>query len=132
MKRASAHYPEISAVMIDIPWIRLLAWALAAFFLVGFFINTFAVKLVGPDYKRWGYPDWFHFVSGALELAVAALMTNALTRPYGLLLGACIMVAAIATVIYHREYHRGIPALIVLTLMTVVAWGMWLDTVHAV
>jgi hypothetical protein len=118
--------------MIDILWIRVLAWALAAFFLVGFFINTFAVKLVGPDYKRWGYPDWFHFVNGVLELAVAALMATAPTRPYGLLLGACIMAAAIATVVYHREYHRGVPALIVLTLMSIVAWGMWSGTAHAV
>jgi hypothetical protein len=38
--------------------------ALSAFFALGFVINTFAVKKVGPEYERWGYPDWFHFVSG--------------------------------------------------------------------
>ncbi|HEY3596494.1 MAG TPA: DoxX family protein [Paraburkholderia sp.] len=110
--------------MIDILWIRVLAWALSAFFLLGFFINTFAVKRVGPDYRRWGYPDWFHFVSGALELAVSLLMMTVVTRPYGLMLGGCIMVAAVATVAYHHEYHRAVPALIVLALMTVTGWGI--------
>ncbi|CAB3774340.1 DoxX family protein [Paraburkholderia humisilvae] len=113
--------------MIDLLWIRVLAWALAAFFFLGFFINTFAVKRVGPDYKRWGYPDGFRFVTGVLELAVALLMLTAATRPYGLLLGCGIMVAAVATVAYHREYQRGVPALVVLVLMFIVAGAMWFN-----
>jgi DoxX-like family len=105
-------------------WLQVLTWALAAFFVVGFVINTFAVKLVGPDYSRWGYPDWFHFVSGGLELAVALLLPMVVTRPLGVLLGCGIMLAAIATVIRHREYHRAVPPLIVFVLLTFVGWTM--------
>jgi hypothetical protein len=97
--------------MTSLSWIQLLTWALAAFFLLAFFINTFAVKLVGPEYRRWGYPDWFHFVSGSMDLAVALLLPMAMTRLFGVTLGCGIMLAAMATVIYHREYHRAAPPL---------------------
>jgi hypothetical protein len=108
--------------MTNLPWIQILTWTLAAFFVLAFFINTFAVKLVGPDYRRWGYPDWFHFVSGGMDLAVALLLPLVVTRLFGAALGCGIMLAATATVIYHREYHRAVPPLIVFALLAVVAW----------
>jgi hypothetical protein len=40
------------------------------------------------------------------------------------LLGCGIMLAAIATVIRHREYHRAVPPLIVFVLLTFVGWTM--------
>ena len=110
--------------MSALSWHEILAFALAAFFVVGFFINTFAVKLVNPDYIRWGYPDWFHYVSGGLDLVVALLLPVAATRPYGLALGAAIMLAAMATVVRYREYHRAVPPLIVFSLLTIVGWTM--------
>jgi hypothetical protein len=116
--------------MSDVTWLQplvrvlpaILPWALAAFFTLGFVINTFMVKLVGPEYRRWGYPDWFHFVSGGLELAVALLLPAVATRLFGVVLGCAIMLAAIATVLYHREYRRAAPPLIVLVLL--VGWMM--------
>jgi len=110
--------------MSGLPWIQGLTWALAAFFVLAFFINTFAVKLVGPEYRRWGYPDWFHFVSGGMDLAVAILLPVADVRPLGVALGCCIMLVAIATVIRHREYHRAVPPLIVLVLLAIVGWSV--------
>jgi hypothetical protein len=106
-------------------WVQGLVWALAAFFVLGLFINTFAVSKVGPEYKRWGYPDWFHFVSGGLDLVVALLLPATLTRPFGVLLGCAIMFAAMATVIYHREYPRAAPPFIVLMLLTFVGRAMF-------
>jgi len=35
-------------------------------------INLLAPGSTAAEYKRWGYPDWFHFVTGALELERAA------------------------------------------------------------
>jgi hypothetical protein len=107
-----------------ISWSQILTLALAAFFLLGFVINTFVVKLVGADYKRWGYPDWFHFVSGGLELVVALLLPAMKTRPFGIALGCAIMFAAVATVIYHCEYRRAVPPFIVLVLLLIVGWTM--------
>jgi len=108
--------------MSAISWGQALALALAAFFVVGFVINTFAVKLVGPDYRRWGFPDWFHFLSGGLDLVVALLLPAAVTRPLGAALGCGIMLVAMATVIRHREYRRAAPPLTVFVLLTIVGW----------
>ncbi|MGA2994417.1 DoxX family protein [Bradyrhizobium sp.] len=105
-------------------WVQGLAWALAAFFALGFFINTFAVSKVGPEYKRWGYPSWFHFVSGGFDLVVALLLSATLTRPFGVLLGCAVMLAAMTTVIYHREHKRAVPPFIVVILLSVVGWTM--------
>lgn len=49
--------------MMSLSWIAILTWSVAGFFVLGAVINTFATKLVGPEYRRWGYPGWFHFVS---------------------------------------------------------------------
>ena len=102
--------------------ISTLSWALSAFFALGFVINTFAVNMVGPDYQRWGFPDWFHFVTGGLELMVALLLPLAMTRLFGVALGAAVMIAAVATVAYHQEFHRAVPPLVVLVLLTIVGW----------
>ena len=110
--------------MSTISWLQGLAWALSAFFTLGFVINTFAVKKVGPEYERWGYPDWFHFVSGGLELLVALLLPATVTRPFGIVLGGAIMLAAIATVIYHREHPRAVPPFIVFVLLAILGSTM--------
>jgi hypothetical protein len=108
--------------MSGLPWSQILNWALIAFFIVGFVINTFVVKVVGPDYRRWGYPDWFHFVSGGMEFAVALLLLKNVTRPFGVALGCIIMLVAVATVVRNHEYHRAPPPIIVFALLLVVGW----------
>jgi hypothetical protein len=45
--------------MSAISWHQGLTWALSAFFALGFVINTFAVKKVGPEYERWATPTGF-------------------------------------------------------------------------
>jgi sterol desaturase/sphingolipid hydroxylase (fatty acid hydroxylase superfamily) len=105
--------------MTTISWAQALAWGLAAFFVVGFVINTFAFGQVGPEYRRWGYPDWFHFVTGALELVAALLLPAMATRLIGVALGSAIMLAAIATVVWHREYRHAAAPLGVLILLVI-------------
>jgi hypothetical protein len=111
--------------MSVISWVQALTFVLAAFFVVAFVINTFAVKLVGPEYRRWGYPDGFHFVSGGLDLMVALLLPAVVTRPFGVVLGCGIMLVAMATVIYHREYPRAAPPFIVFILLAIVGWTVF-------
>jgi hypothetical protein len=106
--------------MSAVSWVQALTLALAAFFVVGFVINTFMVKLVGPEYRRWGYPKWFHLVSGGLELIVALLLPAMATRLFGVALGSAVMLAAVATVVWHREYHRAAPPLGVFILLVIV------------
>lgn len=89
----------------------LMAWALAAFFTVGAIGNWLAPGHVRADYIRWGCPDWSHRVTGVLELVVAILLIAAMSRIWGMALGAAIMVATIATLLRHQEFrHALLPA----------------------
>ena len=101
------------------------ALALAAFFVVGSLSNIFAPGSIYEEYLRWGYPHWFHFVTGSLELTTAVLLAQARTRLWGAALGCTVMLAALATVTLHGEYGHGVPPLIVATLSIVVGWIAW-------
>ena len=104
---------------------QVLALALAAFFVVGSLSNIFAPGSIYEEYLRWGYPHWFHFVTGSLELTTAVLLAQARTRLWGSALGCTVMLAALATVTLHGEYGHGVPPLIVATLSIVVGWIAW-------
>ena len=111
-------WSQVSALQIS-------ALALAAFFVVGSLSNIFAPGSVYEEYLRWGYPHWFHFVTGSLELATAVLLARAQTRLWGSALGCTVMLAALATVTLHGEYGHGVPPLIAATLSIAVGWISW-------
>jgi hypothetical protein len=111
--------------MSKIPWRQVLAWALAAFFVVGSLSNIFAPRSIIEEYVRWGYPHWFHFVTGSLELTTAVLLARAPTRLWGAALGCTVMCAALGTVIIHGEYAHAAPPLVVAGLAIVVGWITW-------
>ena len=73
--------------MSKISWRQVPALALAAFFVVGSLTNIFAPGSIYQEYLRWGYPHWFHFVTGSLELTTAVLLVRARTRLWGAALG---------------------------------------------
>jgi hypothetical protein len=101
------------------------ALALAAFFVAGSLGNIFAFGSIYEEYLRWGYPHWFHFVTGSLELTTAVLLAQARTRLWGSALGCAVMLAALATVTLHGEYGHGVPPLIAATLSILVGWTTW-------
>jgi hypothetical protein len=106
-------------------WHQVSALALAAFFVVGSLSNIFAPGSIYEEYLRWGYPSWFHFVTGSLELTTAVLLARAQTRLWGAALGCAVMLAALATVTLHGEYGHAVPPLIAATLSIVVGWTAW-------
>ena len=101
------------------------ALALAAFFVVGSLTNIFAPGAIYEEYLRWGYPHWFHFVTGSLELTTAILLAREQTRLWGSALGCTVMLAALATVTLQGEYGHGLAPLVVATLSIVVGWIAW-------
>jgi hypothetical protein len=111
--------------MSKFSWRQVLPLALAAFFVVGSLINIVATGSVYEEYLRWGYPHWFHFVTGSLELTAAILLVRATTRLLGAALGCAVMLAALATVIIHSEYGRAVPPFVAVTLSVVVGWISW-------
>ena len=84
-----------------------------AFFVVGSLSNIFAPPSIYEEYLRWGYPRWFHFVTGSLELTTAVLLVRAQTRLRG------------ATVTLHGEYGHGVAPLVAAALSILVGWIAW-------
>lgn len=95
----------------------ILTWLLAAFFIIGGVANILAPGPIRAEFLRWGFPDWFHFLVGALELAAAAMLIIPGWRTGGLLLAAATMASAVAVVLYHREYsHALIPGAVLVMI----------------
>ncbi|WP_426285988.1 DoxX family protein [Luteibacter sp. E-22] len=111
--------------MSKISWRNVLPFVLAAFFVVGSLSNLLAPTPIYEEYLKWGYPRWFHFVTGLLELSAAILLVRAPSRLLGSALGCTVMLAALATVIIHGEYGHAVPPLVVATLSLVVGWTSW-------
>jgi hypothetical protein len=111
--------------MSKISWRQVLALALAAFFVVGSLSNIIAPRSIYEEYLKWGYPPWFHFVTGSLELTTAVLLARASTRLLGSALGGAVMLGALATVTLHGGYGHAVLPLVVATLTIVVGWIAW-------
>ena len=111
--------------MSKISWRQVLPIILAAFFVVGSLSNIFTPGSIYEEYLRWGYPRWFHFVTGTLELTAAILLFRAPSRLLGSALGCTVMLAALATVIIHGEYGHAVPPFVAATLSLVVGWISW-------
>lgn len=111
--------------MSKISWRQVSALALAAFLVVGSLSNIFAPPSIYEEYLQWGYPRWFHFVTGSLELTAAVLLARAHTRLWGAALGCTVMSAALATVTIHGEYGHGIAPLVVAAVSVLVGWIAW-------
>lgn len=118
--------------MSKISWRQVLPLVLAAFFVVGSLSNIVAPRSIFEEYLKWGYPHWFHFVTGSLELMTAVLLARARTRLWGSALGCAVMLAALATVTVHGEYGHGVAPLVVATLSIVVGWIAWRTRLAAV
>ena len=111
--------------MSKISWRQVLPLVLAAFFVVGSLSNIVAPRSIFEEYLKWGYPHWFHFVTGSLELLTALLLVRARTRLWGSALGCTVMLAALATVTVHGEFGHGVAPLVAATLSIVVGWIAW-------
>jgi len=100
-----------------------IAWALALFFVAGGLGNLFPPARIVADYDRWGYPEWFHYVTASLELATASLIARRATRTIGLILGGCVMFSALATLLLHAEFvHAIMPVLVLIALGLCFSW----------
>jgi len=95
----------------------LIVWGLVAFFLVGAVGNIAAPEPIAAEYARWGYPDWFHHVTGLLELAAAPLLARQVTRRNGAMLAALVMVGALFTLLANGDFdHASAPVTVLVAL----------------
>ena len=87
----------------------LLAWILALAFFGAGIVNAAGSTAITDEFVRRGYPRWWNLVTGGLEVLVAALIAMPTARVAGLLLGAAICVAAVATVVRYKDYGHVAP-----------------------
>ena len=108
--------------MMKLPWHHIFAALLAAFFVLGGTMNIFISEEIAADYQRWGYPEWFHYLTGMLEWASAFLIALPATRLYGSVLGGAVLAAAAGTVVLNGEYSHAVAPLVVLGLVALNGW----------
>ena len=102
--------------LFGIPAATLLAWLLTLAFLGAGGVNAAGSAAIKDDFIRWGYPRWWHLVTGGLEVLAAALIAIPATRVAGLVLGAAICIAAVATVVRFRDYGHVAPSVVLTAL----------------
>lgn len=95
-------------------------WLITAGFLGAGVFNVIGTEKTRSDFAHWGYPRWWHVLTGGLEILAALLIALPVTRVAGLALGAVILAAGIATVLRHRDFAH-LPPLGVFAAVTAVA-----------
>ena len=89
-------------------------WLLVAGFFGAGLFNAIGTPATRSGFARWGYPRWWSSFTGGLEMMSAEMMSAVLialpvSRVIGLALGTLIIVAAVLTVLRHREFPHLLP-----------------------
>jgi len=84
-------------------------WLLVAGFFGAGLFNAIGTSATQSDFARWGYPRWWSFLTGGLEIVSAVLITFPASRMIGLALGAAIISAAVSTVLRHCDLSHLVP-----------------------
>jgi hypothetical protein len=98
-------------------------WLLVAAFSGAGLFNAIGTHSTREGFVRWGYPSWWHRITGGLEILSAILIALPLGRQAGLVLGAIIIAVALLTVLRHREYVHLAPLGMFLALVALAAFS---------
>ena len=114
-------------VAVVVLWLLQILMA-AAFVLIG--VVKFADSSWARNFARWGYPDGFYMVIGALEAAGGlALLVPRLTS-YSAAMLSVIMIGASLTHWLHGEMARVTPPLMYLAVLGIVGAGRWRSAIR--
>lgn len=106
-------------------------WFVAASFAVGGVLKLWPLPTIFDYPERfvdWGYPVWFRFVVGALELACAVMFAvpSKRFRFLGASVSVLVLTGAVTThIVNHDPLSESAPAPIVLIMVTVIALANW-------
>jgi putative oxidoreductase len=85
------------------------------------------IKLTGTEFEKtafvaWGYPVWFMYLTGIMELIGLILLVIPKTRFYGAVLILVVMIGAILTHLTHNEAGMVVPAFVLAIIAGVLVW----------
>ena len=94
-----------------------------------FFLATGGSKLINPDhhvdtFAHWGYPPWFMYLTGGIEVLAGVALWIPLVRIYGVFLLSCTMIGASITHLRAGEMGAIPIPLVLLFLLLTLAWTM--------
>lgn len=95
-------------------------WLLVAGFFGAGLVNVMGTRATRAEYVAWGYPDWWCWVTGGLEIVIAVFIAMPLLRGAGIVLGTLVILAAIATLLFNRAYRQVPPAVAFLVVIALV------------
>ena len=93
------------------------------------FIIAGGAKLVGEHsqvehFAQWGYPTWFLYVTGLIEVAGGICLFIPKTQFYGIVVLSLTMVGAALTHLRAHEMSAFPVPLLILGLLVTLAWTM--------
>ncbi len=96
------------------------SWVVS-FLIAGIFMMAGVTKVVGQktqveQFESWGYPHYFTYVVGVIELAIASTLLFPKLKYFGALGAIVVMLGAIITLIINNQTHMVIAPIIVLLL----------------
>ncbi len=101
-------------------WVIAVVLALA-FFGVGMLKLTSQPMMVA-NFAAWGFPGWFLYVTGTIEVVSAVLLLIPRTALIGTVLLICTMIGALLTHLTHGQAAMIGAPLVLLLLLLVFGW----------
>jgi uncharacterized membrane protein YphA (DoxX/SURF4 family) len=100
-------------------WIISVLLATVYFFVGGMKLS--GGQMMVDEFVRYGYPGWFMYVVGAMEVSGAILLLIPRTAMYGAMVLSVVMIGAIGTHLTHQEAPNAIGPLVLFALLLFVA-----------
>jgi len=100
-----------------------LSLLLAAMFLMAGGMKLMGAQMHVDNFARWGYPSWFLYVTGLVEIVAAALIAYRPTRFFGGAILEVTMVGAVVTHVIAAEMMMTVVPGVLLVLSGIVTWA---------
>jgi len=104
--------------------IKILSIIFAVLFVMSGGFKLAGAEMQAQNFDRWGYPVWFMYLTGVLEIVGAALIFMPKTRFWGGLLLCIIMVGALGTHVMHGEIMMALMPLVFLAGLGWITWSL--------
>jgi putative oxidoreductase len=100
---------------------RKIIWTLAVLFIASGLFKFSGQPLLSEVFVRWGYPDWFVYFAGGIELIGGLMLLKPKTLFYGALLLAWQMFGAAFTHVLHAEAFLSFLPLALMVILIQIA-----------